>query len=94
MARLITTTEYLNAAFAAMEEPAHEEQPTADVRVWDHGSIVLLRPLTNLAEDWIADNIQDDAQWFGGSLACERRYAPYVIEGMISGGLQFAGEAY
>jgi hypothetical protein len=92
MARLTTTTEYLDAAFQAMEDPAHEdEQP--DVRLGDHGTIVLFTPLTPLASSWIAENVQEDAQWLGNSLACERRYAPYLVEGMTEAGLQFDGRA-
>lgn len=58
-----------------------------DVEVNNSGSIVLLRPMTARAEDWMEDNIPDDAMWFGGALAVEWRYADDIIDGMSADGL-------
>ena len=59
----------------------------ADVEVIDYGTIVLFRPITGLCQAWIDENVQEDAMWFGGSLAVEHRYATYLIEGMAEYGL-------
>ena len=62
----------------------------ADVEVIDHGTIVLFRPLTDACRAWIDDNVEEEAMWFGGALAVEHRYAPYLIEGMVDNGLSLA----
>ena len=59
----------------------------ADVEVIDHGTVVLFRPITQTCQEWIEDNVQQDAMWFGGSLAAEHRYALLLIEGMADDGL-------
>jgi hypothetical protein len=59
-----------------------------DVEVMDEGSVVMLRPLTEAANDWIDENIPDDALWFGGALAVEWRYADAIIDGMQCDGLE------
>lgn len=63
--------------------------PQADVEVSDHGTIVLFRPLTEACRAWIAENVAEEAMWFGGALAVEHRYARGLVEGMIENGLRF-----
>lgn len=54
--------------------------PTDPVAVYDDGgSIVLVRPLTDAAREWIEENVEIDAQWLGESLAVERRYARAIL---------------
>ena len=43
---------------------------TTDFQVENHGSIILLRPLTTYGADT-----------FGGALVCEHRFAAAIIEG-------------
>ncbi len=55
-----------------------------DIQVENHGSIILLRPLTTYGADWIEQNVlsvNDEAQTFGGALVCEPRYVAAIIEG-------------
>lgn len=60
-----------------------------DVQVEDHGSIVVLRPLTPEGSDWIAEHVASEPwQWLGGGLGCDHRMAPAVIEGMLDAGLE------
>jgi len=47
----------------------------ADIIIQNQGSIFLFRPLTRAAEEHLIGNVQDDAQWFGGALVVEHRYA-------------------
>ncbi len=61
---------------------------TADVVVENHGSIFTFLPMTEAAQDWIRDNIQPDAQWFGSALCVEARYAVDLAAGMQNDGLK------
>jgi hypothetical protein len=63
---------------------------SVDALVSEHGSIYLVRPMSDAANAWIDENVQDDAQWFGHSLAVEHRYILALIEGMQASGLNVA----
>lgn len=58
-----------------------------DVRVENHGSIVLLRPISDLADVWIDEHIDDEAQRYSGAIVVEPRYVDDIISGMEEGGL-------
>jgi hypothetical protein len=59
-----------------------------DIELNDQGTIWLVTPRTAEATDWIADHVQDDAQWFGCSLVVEHRYVGPLVEGMANDGLR------
>jgi len=60
-----------------------------DVSCTFHGSIVLVRPLTDAAKTWIDENVQDDAQWYGGCLVVEPRCFDQLLHGMaVDGALE------
>lgn len=59
-----------------------------DIRLEDHGSIILFRPLTDAGREWLETRTQEDAQWFGGALAVERRYAGAVADGATREGME------
>jgi hypothetical protein len=61
-----------------------------DVEVQNEGSLMLFRPLTDAAREWINANVPDDAQWFGDALVVEWRYAAPLAEGMQADGLVLA----
>ena len=61
-----------------------------DALVSGHGSIYLVRPMSDAANAWIDENVQGDAQWFGHSLAVEHRYILDLIDGMQASGLNLA----
>ena len=61
-----------------------------DFVVNDQGSIVLLLPNSDAAREWLADNIADDAMYFGRSLVIEHRYADDVLAGIVADGLEIA----
>lgn len=61
----------------------------ADVTVVNHGSIVIVRPKTAEARQWIEDHVSDDAQWFGG-IVVEPRYLDDLLQGMMADGLVVA----
>jgi hypothetical protein len=58
-----------------------------DIHIQSEGSIILFHPLTQAAVDWIAENVQGDAQWFGTALVVEHRYARDLAAGMMEAGL-------
>jgi len=60
----------------------------ADVNIENHGSLVLIRPLTEAASDWLDENISEDAQRFGGAVVVEPRYVEAIVEGMQNDGLE------
>lgn len=60
---------------------------TPDVEVSNQGSLILVRPLTDAADEWIGQRVQEDATWWYGSLVVEHRYADALIEGMRADGL-------
>jgi hypothetical protein len=47
----------------------------ADFKVQNEGTIYLFRPLTDAAAAHIEEHVGDDAQFFGGALVVEHRYA-------------------
>jgi hypothetical protein len=72
-----------------MDSP--EKKPvTPDVLVHNEGTIFLFNPLTSRAKDWIDENVQPDAHWFGTTLVCEHRYAWGLAVGMKDAGLVLA----
>jgi hypothetical protein len=50
----------------------------------DHGSIILVRPLTADVEAWLAE--VTDGMWFGGALVVEPRYVEALVAGLIEEG--------
>jgi len=75
---------------AGQGAPAPEGE--ADVEVEDLGSIVLLRPKSDAAREWIDENLQlEDWQWYEGGAAIEHGYADAIIEGMKDDGLNVVG---
>jgi len=59
-----------------------------DFTVEDHGSIFLVRPLSDSAKEWINENIGYDAHFLGTALVVEHRYITNIIEGMAKAGLE------
>lgn len=52
----------------------------------NHGSIVLVRPLTEDVETWLIEHTADEAQWFGNALVVEPRYVENLVEGLVEEG--------
>ncbi len=59
-----------------------------DVWVINHGSIALLYLNRRAAREWVAANVSDEAQFFGGALVVEPRYVADIIAGMRADGLE------
>ncbi len=58
-----------------------------DFVVRDEGTIWLFTPLTPAALRFLSEHIQDDAQYFGDSLAVEHRYVEGLLHGLQEHGL-------
>lgn len=61
-------------------------QPQPDVRVANHGSIILIEPVSDEAKTWVESFVATD-MWMGAAFACEPRMASDIISGMINEGL-------
>ena len=53
-----------------------------DFTIDDHGSIVLLHPVTDQARAWVADNLPAQPVSFAGALAIERRFIEPILWGI------------
>ena len=66
---------------------ASGSSPTVDFLCENHGSVFLLRPLSQPAQSWIEENLPSDAQWFGNGVVVEHRYIWAILEGIQNDGL-------
>lgn len=60
---------------------------TPDFYVENHGSIILLRPVSSAAKEWIDEHIPEDAQYFGNAVVVEPRYIADIVQGIQNDGL-------
>lgn len=61
----------------------------ADARVESHGSVFLVSPLSEAADDWLRNNTSTEGwEWIGGSLAVDHRCVGRLVEGMLDAGLE------
>ena len=58
-----------------------------DVSVQNEGTIFLFVPHTDVARDWIAEHVAEEAPYFGDALVVEHRYARDLADGMQADGL-------
>ena len=61
-----------------------------DIFVTDHGSIVLLRPATPAAREWLETHcdLSGYQPFGGGTLLCEPRYVADIVAGAREAGLE------
>lgn len=63
----------------------------ADIRVANHGSILILNGITPAGEEWLSEHCSDEAgevQTWGGGIVVEPRYVNDIINGAIAEGLE------
>jgi hypothetical protein len=59
-----------------------------DVLVENAGTVFTFCPLTPVATEWVAENVEAEAyQWFGHVLVVEHRFAWGLAQGMLDAGL-------
>jgi hypothetical protein len=76
--------------------------PPADVRRWPDvivtgdglSSIWLVRPTNDRTRLWLANHLEDGAQWIGGAVAVEQRFIPDLTAGLQAAGfhVRFKGD--
>jgi hypothetical protein len=53
----------------------------------NHGSIVLIRPLTSDVEEWIEEHVGgEETMYFGNAVVVEPRYVAPIVEALIAEG--------
>lgn len=59
----------------------------ADFTIERHGTITLLKTLTDDCAMWVVDNVAIEGwQWFGGAIAVEPRYEEALVDGLTEAG--------
>jgi hypothetical protein len=59
-----------------------------DFTLYNHGSIVVLTPMTEAARSWMQDNIDvENAQMWGKGVVVEPRYVGSILDGLTVDGL-------
>jgi hypothetical protein len=59
-----------------------------DFAVENHGTIVLLQPLTRAANEWIESNLPADRLHYAGAVVIEPRYLADIVDGIRADGLE------
>ena len=62
----------------------------SDFKLIYHGSVVTITPQTDAAQEWIDENIEPGASFFGRALGVEPRYVDPILIGIASAGLTYA----
>ena len=58
-----------------------------DFSVENHLTIVMLRPLSDAARNWVEENLPEDRQTFGNAVVIEHRFAADILRGIVNDGL-------
>lgn len=61
---------------------------TADLAVYNYGTLFLLEPLTPTGKAWIADNLPIDAMTYGYATVIEPRFIVDIVAGAQADGLK------
>jgi len=81
-----------NAFAASGSSPTGHSRPRLqtppDISLENHGSIILLRPITSAGQSWLQVNvIGDETQIFGNAVVCEPRFVADIVFGARGEGL-------
>lgn len=61
-----------------------------DLIVWNGGSLMMVRPVSDAGKEWLDQTAPDDAQFLGDSMAVEWRYIEGVVNAARDAGLEVA----
>jgi hypothetical protein len=68
--------------------PCVPSEQIRDIAFENHGSIVLIRGLSEAGQAWLDENVGDDeTQYFGNAIAAEPRYVEPIMQGALDAGL-------
>ena len=60
-----------------------------DFTIHNEGSIFMITPNTQLAKDWVKDNLPlEPWQWLGHSFSVEHRYIGEIYQSMLDEGFE------
>jgi hypothetical protein len=67
---------------------ASGSSPQLDLVFENHGSLFLIRPLSESGQQWLDENVGDEnTLTFGGAIVCEPRYVEAIFLGAKEAGL-------
>jgi hypothetical protein len=67
---------------------ASGSSPTKDLLFENHGSLFLIRPVSQSGQLWLDENVGDEnTLTFGGAIVCEPRYVEAIYFGAKQAGL-------
>jgi hypothetical protein len=59
-----------------------------DFELIDHGTIVLVMPITDAAREWLEQHVAHDRiMWTRGSIPVEPRYVDNLVTGVLGDGM-------
>lgn len=62
--------------------------PQIDIVLENHGSLFLIRGLSEAGRSWLAENVGgEETQYWGGAVVCEPRYVADIAIGAQDAGL-------
>jgi hypothetical protein len=68
--------------------PCVPSKQIRDIAFENHGSIVLIRALSEAGQAWLDENVGDDeTQYFGNAIAAEPRFCSAIMNGAERDGL-------
>jgi hypothetical protein len=68
--------------------PSDPSERTSDIAFENHGSIVVIRGLSEAGQAWLDETVGgDETQYFGNAIVAEPRYVEAVAQGAIEAGL-------
>lgn len=91
-ARWVTRTEAKDGArLARRKEDKASKEEAPDVRVYNHGSIWTIHPMTAAAWSWLDTNLGPSCPRLGDAFAIEARYIVDILDGLTGDGLTMIG---
>jgi hypothetical protein len=66
-----------------------EDRPAPDFVWTDHGSLVLLRPLTKAGWDWVSENVDPDEPRWMGQIPVSASRVCQVLDAINAAGLLY-----
>jgi hypothetical protein len=82
---------YQSSGSSPQESESNQSSPVVDLRFENHFSLFLIRPCSEIGQQWLDENVGDESTLtFGNAVACEPRYVEAILHGAIEAGLEVA----